>query len=92
MPSIKLGEAAAEIIDPDGLLPVYADLITELRMLDGVLHISLATLVIEGFGSGATHTARVCARLRIPPSTLQAIQNALAAPHEEAPPPGQAIN
>ncbi|MHA6684506.1 hypothetical protein [Mesorhizobium sp. A556] len=92
MPSIKLGDVSAEIIDPGDLLPVYADLVADIRILDGVLHLTLATLVVEGFGTDATHKARVCAKLRVAPTTLQFIQNVLAAPREEAPPPGQRMN
>jgi hypothetical protein len=73
-------------------LPVYADLVADIRILDGVLHLGLATLVVEGFGDEAVHQARICARLRIAPSALQLVQKALAAPRKKAHPPGQAMN
>jgi hypothetical protein len=93
MPGIKLSDSVtAEIVDPEGVLPVYADLVTDIRILDGVLHLGLATLVVEGSGDEAVYKARVCARLRLPPSTVQFIQNALTAPRDKTPPPGQAVN
>jgi hypothetical protein len=93
LPSIKLNERiSAEIVDPDDILPVYADVVTEIRMFEGVFHLSLASVVVEGFNDDAVHTARVCARLRIANPALQAIKNLLATPRETPPPPGQAIN
>jgi hypothetical protein len=93
MPGIKLSDnVTAEIVDPEGVLPVYADLVADIRILDGVLHLGLATLVVEGFGDEAVHQARVCARLRIAPTALNLIQNALAAPRKQAPQAGQTMN
>jgi hypothetical protein len=90
---IKLNDDISfEIIDPDNIRPVYADLVTELRVIQGVLHLSLATICIEGDDAGTTFNARICARLRIGANTLQFIQNALTTPSTTKIPPGQTIN
>lgn len=93
-PRIKLTDSiSVEIVDPDNIRPVYADLVTELRVVNGVLHLSLATLSVEGDDSGLSRTARVCARLRIAPHTAQFIQQILASPNDsQGAPAGQTLN
>lgn len=90
-PHLKLSDTiSVPIIDPDNLAPVFADLVTEIRVHNGMLYLSLAALTIDGDDS--TRTARVCARLRIAPHTVQFIQQVLAAPSEVQIPQGQTIN
>ncbi|MDE2104320.1 MAG: hypothetical protein KGL39_44190, partial [Patescibacteria group bacterium] len=81
-----------KVIDPDHIQPVYADLVTELRVMNGVLCLSLATVVIDGDDAGIERSARVCARLRIAPSTLQYIQQVLTQPDQTQVPSGQTLN
>lgn len=87
-----IDEITAEVTDPNNLAPVYVDLVTELRMVNGVLHLSLASLTIDGDNSGMTRKAQVCARLRIAPQTLKFIQAQLSSPNEAQVPEGQTIN
>ncbi len=90
---IKLtDDLSLEVVDPDNIRPVFADLVTELRVINGVLHLSLATISVEGDDSGTSRTARVCARLRIAPNTVQFIKQALTTPNEARVPAGQTIN
>lgn len=40
---IKLTDAiSADVVDPNNVAPVYADLVTELRVVNGTLHLSPA--------------------------------------------------
>jgi hypothetical protein len=90
---IKLaGDVSVDIIDPDNVRPVYADLVTEIRIVDGTLCLSLATVVIEGSNPNVTHSARICARLRIAPHTVQFLKQAFATPQQASIPEGQTIN
>jgi hypothetical protein len=96
IPRIKLtDEISIDVVDPDNVRPVYADLVTEFRIVNGVLHLSLATMSIEGDDAGTSRSARVCARLRIASNTIQFIQQVLSKPNKPSEaqiPPGQSIN
>jgi hypothetical protein len=56
--------SSVDIADPDNIAPVYADLITEFREVDGIIYISFASFIIDGDGDGGKK-ARVISRLRI---------------------------
>jgi hypothetical protein len=92
-PRIKLSdEVSVDVIDPDNITPVFANLVTELSVVDGVLYLSLANLIVEG-NDPLIRKAQVCARLRIAGGTAQYIQRMLTAPQQtESPvPEGQTI-
>jgi hypothetical protein len=91
-PRIKLtDEITVDVIDPHNITPVSADLVTEMRVVDGVLYLSLANLIVDG-SEPIVRKAQVCARLRISGNTMRFIQEALTAPQENANPSGQTIN
>jgi hypothetical protein len=60
--TIKLGDIVVGITDPANILPVNADIFTELWAANGVTHISFASLIKDG--DGATE-ARVVCRVRL---------------------------
>jgi len=71
-PTIRVGEIDVRVTDPNSVIPVSCEFITDLRVIDGVLFLSLASHVVDGNGPPE---ARVVARLRIPLATLSGIQN-----------------
>ena len=76
-----------DIVDPDNIAPVFADLLTEFREVDGVVYLSMATFVIDGDDSGG-RKARVVARLRMSrkrAETIYGLLGNLLAPKKEPP-------
>ncbi len=63
-PIIKFPDGGSvKVVDPDNIAPVYVDLITEFREVDGVVYISLGSYIIDSDNGG--QKARVVARLRV---------------------------
>ncbi|MBB3411416.1 hypothetical protein FHT87_005369 [Rhizobium sp. BK316] len=90
---IRLGEdLEIDVVDPHNIQPVYADLVTELRVNDGVLYISLANVIVDGESHAISRKAQVCARLRIAGRTAEFIKNMLSQPEPEQAPAGQKLN
>lgn len=73
MASIKVGDAVFEITDPNGVVPVGADIFTECRYINGLVRISLAAIVADGDGKAE---ARVVSRVRISLATAMDLRNA----------------
>jgi hypothetical protein len=89
---IKLSdEITIEVVDPNNVVPVFADMVTELRFVDDVVYLSLANVIFEGIET-VSRKAVVCARLRIRGHTMRFIQKRLEAPQGEVPPGVQTIN
>lgn len=64
-PVIKFPDGSSvDIVDPDNIPPLYTDLISELREVDGVIYISFASFIIDGDGDSGKK-ARVVSRIRI---------------------------
>ena len=64
-PVIKFPDGSSvEVVDPDNITPVYTDLLSEFREVDGVVYISFASFIIDGDGE-AGKKARVVSRIRI---------------------------
>ncbi|MGN6118037.1 MAG: hypothetical protein ACTHN2_21225 [Nitrobacter sp.] len=68
-----IGGVEHAIIEPAPLPVQFADVYTELRIIDGVLHLSLGTAVVD-YGTGGVPQIRVVARLRLPMGTVANIQ------------------
>ncbi|MBY5837085.1 hypothetical protein J3P71_09345 [Rhizobium leguminosarum] len=81
-----------EVVDPHNIQPVYVDLVTELRVNDGVLYLSFANVVVDGESHALSRKAQVCARLRISGRTAEFIKNVLSQPEPEQAPAGQKLN
>lgn len=90
IPTVKIHDRLdpIEVVDPHGVQPLYADAIAEIRMIHGVLHVTLASLIMEGVEP--IRKAQVCARLRISPDALAVLLNSLAPPAQ--PTAGDTIN
>lgn len=92
-PRIKLtDELSVEVIDPDNIPAVYADLVTEARVVDGVVYISLANLIIDGGDTKIGGFAKVCARLRISAGATAFIKRALDSPSHPTHDGSQSVN
>ncbi|MBB3389785.1 hypothetical protein FHT82_002525 [Rhizobium sp. BK275] len=90
---IRIGDdLEVEVVDPNNIQPVYADLVTELRVNDGVLYISLANVIVDGESHALSRKAQVCARLRIAGRTAEFIKSVLSQPEPEQAPTGQKLN
>jgi len=70
--TMLLGDTTFEVVEPVLIEPRYADVYTELRVVDGVVLISLGATTAD-YGNGPPEI-RVVTRLRIPLSTLSNIQ------------------
>lgn len=63
-PFIKFADiGAVDIVDPDNIAPVYADMLTEVREVDGVIYLSLGSFIIDGDEGG--RKVRVVTRIRM---------------------------
>lgn len=92
-PKVKLSaDVYADVIDPNNVTPIFADLVTELRVVDGVLHISLANLIVDGEAPTESKKAQVCARLRISGNTVGFIRSVLDDITNPQNPSGQTVN
>lgn len=48
-PKLKLSDdMIVEVVDPDNIQPLFADLVTEFRITGDVVYLSLANLVVDG--------------------------------------------
>lgn len=72
---MKFGDITIPVVDPDNVLPVSADVFTELWAMNGVVHLSLASLIKDGDDSAE---ARIVSRVRFNLTTLLDLQNAFA--------------
>lgn len=64
-PVIKFPDGSSvNIVDPDDIAPVYTDLLSEFREVNGVVYISFASFIIDGDGEDGSK-ARVVSRIRI---------------------------
>lgn len=71
---ILYGDLRIEITEPVPVQPIWADAVTEIRVIDNVAFISLASIVTDGPDA---REARVQARLRVPLATLYDLQRAV---------------
>jgi hypothetical protein len=60
-----LAGALVEIEDPDALKPEFVDVLTEARVMGGVVCASFGATVVDGHGEHAKTEVRVVSRLRI---------------------------
>ena len=63
--AVRLAGALIEVEDPDSLRPDYVDVLTEARVMGGVVYASFGTTVVDGHGEHAKSQVRVVSRLRI---------------------------
>lgn len=68
---IQFGDRLLEVTDPACVQPVVADVVTDLRVIDGQVWLSVGYLFRDG---DADPVARVNARLRIPLAVALDIQ------------------
>lgn len=84
--TVKIGDLTVEVTEPVPVQPVYADLITECRLINGVAVISLASAIRDGESPAE---ARVVARLRLPIGVVRNIgkmlEDILASASQETP-------
>lgn len=77
--TVRIGETDIRVVDPDAIVPVIGEVITEMRIIDGILYLSLASHIFDGSGPPE---ARIVARLRLPMATVfnirQGIDNILS--------------
>lgn len=73
-PSIRVDGEDVPVTDPHHIVPVCAELITDIRVIDGTLFLSLASHVMDGTGPAE---ARVVSRLRMPLGVVSSINAAL---------------
>ena len=71
--TIKLGDLVVRISDPANILPVNADIFTEMWSAKGVAHISFASLIKDG---DAATEARVVCRVRLNIGTIADLHKA----------------
>lgn len=70
-PTVRIGQTDTRVTDPLQVVPVSCEVVTDLRVIDSVLFLSLASHILDGTGPAE---ARIVARLRIPLATLSGIQ------------------
>jgi hypothetical protein len=70
MAKLKLSDTFVEIEDPAKVQPVWIDVVTEIRDINGGVAISLGTLIADGDGAP---TVRVATRLRMSYSAAQSV-------------------
>lgn len=68
---IWLGQNEITVTYPVAHQPLFANVVTEVNLLDGIVHLGLASLTKDGSGE---IEAELVARLRIPLSTLMGLQ------------------
>lgn len=86
---IQLGEKVFSITDPHRIQPVAADVITEFRISDNIVCLSLGATVIDGDGNARIETS---ARLRIGLSTAANMRNMLDDLLKKIMPPKESAN
>jgi hypothetical protein len=64
---VRIGDDDYEVVDPLDVQYVVADCYTEIRVINGMASVSLASTVLDGNGA---MKANVVARLRFSPSLL----------------------
>jgi catalase (peroxidase I) len=90
---IKLtDDITVDVVDPDDIVPVYAEILTEFRVIDGVACVSFANIIMDGDNAGIERKARVCARLRISPGAIRTIQRLLSEPDQPPHPNPESLN
>ncbi|WMT88254.1 hypothetical protein NO932_06495 [Pelagibacterium sp. 26DY04] len=72
--TILFGGLHLEVTEPTPVHPVWVDLITELRVIAGVAHISFGSFIVDGSGPPE---ARVATRLRVPMASLYDLQQGI---------------
>lgn len=86
-PVIKFPDGSSvEIVDPDNIPPIYTDLLSEFREVDGVVYISFASFIIDGDGE-AGRKARVISRIRISrerAATIYGLLGSILGQHERS--------
>lgn len=91
MPSLKFAQTILEIVDPDNIAPVSADLIVENRTFDGIHAFSFASIINDG--QDGKPVARVVARIRLGGGGLLDLQRAIEEMLKPPPaPPKEQVN
>ncbi len=70
-------DAVVEVTDPHQLAPVFVDVITEARLVQNVVYLSLGNLLVEG-DTDPTQTVQSAMRLRMSVETARSIAGTLA--------------
>ena len=71
---IAFGAQVLQVDDPLNISYVAADVVTEVRLIENTLSVSLGTIIVDGNG---TPTVRVCSRLRFRLELLSDIQRSV---------------
>lgn len=74
-PRVQVGQIDVTVTDPLHVTPVVGDIITDLRIIDGVVWLSLGSYIMDG---GGPPEVRVVARLRLTPSVVAGIQQGVS--------------
>lgn len=61
--TVKLFDQDIEVVTPPAIQPVWADVITELSIINGVVHIGVGAVTMDGSGPAIVQTQT---KLRVP--------------------------
>ena len=70
-------DTVVEVTDPHQLTPTFVDVITEARLVQNVVYLSLGNLLVEG-DTDPTQTVQSAMRLRMSVETARSIAGTLA--------------
>lgn len=77
-PGLRMGkDTVVEVTDPHQLTPIFADVITEARLVQNVVYLSLGNLLVEG-DTDSSQTVQSAVRLRMSVDTARSIAGTLA--------------
>lgn len=92
VPKLNLGlPEPVEIVDDDKCPILFGEVVTELRVADGTIYLSLGNIITDG-DAPTVRKVRVSARLRVSMGAANTIMRLLSTPAEEAPPEGVKLN
>lgn len=91
-PEIKLSdELTVQIVDPDNVIPVFAEIVTEAREIDGIVCLSFGTMIMDGTNE-AGRKVRIVSRLRMTVGRVESLARILANVLAKQPIPKEMIN
>lgn len=91
-PKLNLGlPDPVEIIDPDNCPVLFGEVVTELRVVEGAVYLSLGNVIMDG-DAPVVRKVKVSARLRISVGAANTIMRCLSEPAENTAPEGTKLN